>query len=187
MGDVRDALHSPRMDKGRMEAFSDGVIAVIITIMVLEIKVPRGTDLASLEPLCVPMLGYALSFVYIGIYWNNHHHMLHAARSVSGAALWANLHLLFWLSIVPVVTTWVGENPTQTLPTTLYGVVLLCAGTAYLILQRVLLGLSGKDSPLARAIGRDRKGPVSALLYVAAIGLFFVRPWMAQIVFVVVA
>jgi uncharacterized membrane protein len=175
------------MEKGRMEALSDGVIAVIITIMVLEIKVPRGTDLASLGPVCVPLLGYALSFVFVGIYWNNHHHMLHAAKHVSGGALWANLHLLFWLSLIPVVTTWVGENPTEPLPTTLYAVVLFCAGVAYQILAHVLLALSGKDSALARAIGRDRKGSLSALLYLAAIGLSFLRPWMAQIVFVVVA
>jgi uncharacterized membrane protein len=175
------------MEKGRMEAFSDGVMAVIITIMVLEIKVPRGTDLTSLEPAVAPMLGYALSFVFIGIYWNNHHHMLHAARHVSGAALWANLHLLFWLSLIPVVTTWVGENPTAPLPTTLYGVVLACAGLAYQILARVLVGLSGKDSPLARAIGRDRKGSLSLVLYISAIGLSFLRPWMAQLLFVVVA
>jgi uncharacterized membrane protein len=155
--------------------------------MVLEIKVPRGADLESLAPLVSSMLGYALSFVFIGIYWNNHHHLMHAANRVSGGALWANLHLLFWLSLVPVVTTWVGEHPSASLPTILYGVVLLFAGLAYFVLVRVLIAVNGKDSTLARAVGRDRKGAVSTVLYVAAIALAFVRPWLAQIVFVVVA
>jgi len=175
------------MQTGRMEAFTDGVMAVIITIMVLEIKVPHGVELESLEPLLSSMLGYALSFVFIGIYWNNHHHLMHAAEHVSGGALWANLHLLFWLSLVPVVTTWVGENPAAPLPTILYGVVLFCAGVAYYVLARVLVAINGKDSALARAMGTDRKGAVSATLYLVGIGLAFVRPWLAQLVYVVVA
>jgi uncharacterized membrane protein len=170
-----------------MEAFTDGVMAVIITIMVLEIKVPRGVELASLEPLVSSMLGYALSFVFIGIYWNNHHHLMHAAERVSGPALWANLHLLFWLSLVPVVTTWVGQNPTAPLPTILYGVVLFGAGLAYFVLVRLLIAINGKDSPLARAVGNDRKGAASAALYLVAIGLAFVRPWLAQLLYLFVA
>jgi uncharacterized membrane protein len=175
------------MQTGRMEAFTDGVMAVIITIMVLEIKVPHGVEVAALEPLVSSMLGYTLSFVFLGIYWNNHHHLMHAAERVSGGALWANLHLLFWLSLVPVVTTWVGQNPTAPLPTILYGVVLLCAGVAYFVLVRLLVAINGKDSPLARAVGSDRKGAVSASLYLAAIALAFVRPWLAQLVYLLVA
>jgi uncharacterized membrane protein len=175
------------MKTGRLEAFTDGVMAVIITIMVLEIKVPHGVELESLEPLVSSLLGYALSFVFIGIYWNNHHHLMHAAERVTGGALWANLHLLFWLSLVPVVTTWVGENPTALLPTILYGVVLFFAGVAYFVLVRVLVAISGKDSALARAVGNDRKGAASATMYLVAVGLAFVRPWLAQIVYVVVA
>jgi uncharacterized membrane protein len=170
-----------------MEAFTDGVMAVIITIMVLEIKVPRGAELESLTPLLSSLLGYALSFLFIGIYWNNHHHLMHAAERVTGGALWANLHLLFWLSLVPVVTTWVGEHPTATLPTVLYGVVLFCAGVAYFLLVRLLVAINGKDSALARAVGSDRKGAASATLYLVAIGLALVRPWLAQLVYLVVA
>jgi TMEM175 potassium channel family protein len=175
------------MQTGRMEAFTDGVMAVIITIMVLEIKVPRGVELESLAPLLSSMLGYALSFVFIGIYWNNHHHMMHAAERVTGGALWANLHLLFWLSLVPVVTTWVGEHPTAPMPTFLYGVVLFSAGVAYFILVRLLVAINGRDSALARAVGSDRKGAASAMLYLVAIGLAFVRPWLAQVVYLGVA
>ncbi|HEY6460219.1 MAG TPA: TMEM175 family protein [Polyangiaceae bacterium] len=175
------------MKTGRLEAFTDGVMAVIITIMVLEIKVPHGVELESLEPLVSSLLGYALSFVFIGIYWNNHHHLMHAAERVTGGALWANLHLLFWLSLVPVVTTWVGENPTARLPTILYGVVLFFAGVAYFVLVRVLVAINGKSSALARAVGSDRKGAASATMYLVAVGLAFVRPWLAQLVYVVVA
>jgi uncharacterized membrane protein len=175
------------VEKGRLEAFTDGVMAVIITIMVLEIKVPRGADFAAIEPLCTSMLGYALSFVFIGIYWSNHHHMMQASQRVSGGVLWANLHLLFWLSLVPVVTTWVGENPDAPLPTTLYGVVLFCAGVAYLVLARTLVAVNGAHSALARAIGSDTKGKLSAVLYLTAIGLAQVRVWIAQLVYVVVA
>ncbi|HEY1695250.1 MAG TPA: TMEM175 family protein [Polyangiaceae bacterium] len=175
------------MRTARLEAFTDGVMAVIITIMVLEIKVPHGVELESLEPLVSSMLGYALSFVFIGIYWNNHHHLMHAAERVTGGALWANLHLLFWLSLVPVVTTWVGENPTASLPTILYGVVLFFAGVAYFVLVRVLVAINGTKSALARAVGSDRKGAASAALYLVAIGLAFVRPWLAQLVYLAVA
>jgi uncharacterized membrane protein len=175
------------MNKGRLEAFSDGVIAVIITIMVLEIKPPRGATLAALEPVYPTLLGYVLSFVFVGIYWSNHHHMLHAAKHVNGGVLWANLHLLFWLSLVPVVTTWVGANPTDSVPTAVYGVVLLCAGVAYLILARLLVRVNGEDSALARAVGEDRKGKASAALYALAVALAFVRAWAAQAIYVAVA
>ena len=175
------------MDKGRLEAFSDGVIAVVITIMVLEIKTPHGVTLDALAPVAPTFLGYVLSFVFVGIYWSNHHHMLHAAQHVNGRVLWANLHMLFWLSLVPVVTTWVGENPTAPLPTSVYGVVLLCAGVAYLLLSQALVAVNGKDSPLARAVGSDVKGKASAALYSAAIALSFVRAWIAQAIYVAVA
>jgi uncharacterized membrane protein len=175
------------MRTGRMEAFSDGVMAVIITIMVLEIKVPRGVDLEALGPLVPSMVGYLVSFLFVGIYWNNHHHMMQAAERVSGGALWANLHLLFWLSLVPVVTTWVGQNPAAPLPTILYGIDLFGAGTAYFILVRTLVAVNGKDSALARAVGGDTKGLLSAVLYLVAIGLAFVRPWLAQLIYVAVA
>jgi uncharacterized membrane protein len=175
------------MGKGRLEAFSDGVLAVIITIMVLEIKAPQGADFAALAPLGPTLLSYAVSFVYVGIYWNNHHHMLHAARRVSGGVLWANLHLLFWLSLVPVVTNWVGEHPDDALPTAVYGGLLLGAGVAYLVLARTLMNLHGEDSALARAVGRDVKGRVSAGFYAAAIGLAFVQVRVAQALYVIVA
>jgi uncharacterized membrane protein len=175
------------MGKGRLEAFSDGVLAVIITIMVLEIKAPHGAELASLSPLGPTLLSYALSFVYVGIYWNNHHHMLHAARRVSGPVMWANLHLLFWLSLVPVVTNWVGEHPDDPLPTAVYGGLLLIAGIAYLLLARALTLLHGEDSALARAVGRDVKGLISAAFYAAAIGLAFVHVRIAQAIYAIVA
>src|SRR5579871_1305010 len=146
------------MHKARLEAFSDGVLAIILTIMVLELRIPHGEDLAVLRPLVPVLLCYVLSFIYIGIYWNNHHHMLHAARSVSGGVLWANLHLLFWLSLLPFVTGWMGENHFAATPTALYGVVLLMAGTAYWILERALIRVDKDDSLLARAVGHDRKG-----------------------------
>src|SRR5207247_1309176 len=148
----------------RLEAFSDGVLAVIITIMVLELKVPHGTELADLRPMIPTFLCYVLSFVMLGIYWNNHHHMLHASQRVNGAILWANLHLLFWLSLVPFVTGWMGENHLEATPVAVYGGVLLMAGVAYFILARALVGLHGKDSTLAKAIGRDFKGRLSVVI-----------------------
>ncbi|HKF54935.1 MAG TPA: TMEM175 family protein [Blastocatellia bacterium] len=175
------------MNKGRMEAFSDGVIAIIITVMVLEIKVPHGTDLNALRPSIPTLLSYVLSFVYIGIYWNNHHHLLQAARQVSGPVLWANLHLLFWLSLIPFVTSWMGENHLAAVPVALYGVVLFCAGVAYYILSRALIALHSGDSPLATAVGADLKGKISILIYAAAIALSFLSPWLASALYVVVA
>jgi uncharacterized membrane protein len=174
------------MGKARLEAFSDGVLAIIITIMVLELKVPHGEDFAALEPMLPVLLGYVVSFVYVGIYWNNHHHMLHATRHVDGRALWANLHLLFWLSLLPFVTGWVAENHAA-LPTALYGVVLLMAGIAWLLLKNALIAANGRDSELAVAVGRDLKGNVSAVVYALAIGLSFVRPWIAEALYVAVA
>ncbi len=175
------------MGKGRLEAFSDGVIAIIITIMVLELKVPHGSDFASLRPLLPVFLSYVLSFVYVGIYWNNHHHMLHATRKVSGSVLWANLHLLFWLSLFPFATAWMGENHFTPLPTAMYGVVLLMAGIAYVALQQRIIPVEGRDSLLAIATGTDFKGKVSVLGYVAGIGLSFVQPWLACTLYVLVA
>jgi uncharacterized membrane protein len=175
------------MSKGRLEAFSDGVIAIIITIMVLELKVPHEADLAALRPLLPTFLCYLLSFVFIGIYWNNHHHMIHAVREVDGAILWANLHLLFWLSLIPFATGWMGENSFEPMPLALYGGVLLMAGIAYFILARRLVRRHGDDSPLARAIGNDRKGRLSITLYAAAIPLAFVTTWIALGIYVAVA
>ena len=176
------------MGKGRLEAFSDGVIAIIITIMVLEVKVPHGTELADLVPLCAVLLSYLLSFVYVGIYWNNHHHLLHAAKRISGGVMWANLHLLFWLSLVPVVTNWVGENPNASIPVASYGFVLLMSGLAWLILQNTLVARNGgRNSTLARALGRDTKGTISAVGYIAALGLAFVKPWLAEMIYLAMA
>jgi len=175
------------MGKGRLEAFSDGVIAVIITIMVLEMKAPHGDSLAALAPLVPLFLSYVLSFVYVGIYWNNHHHMLHATRKVSGPVLWANLHLLFWLSLIPFTTGWMGENHFGTFPSVLYGVVLLMAAIAYWTLQRLIIAAEGDASVLKRAIGSDSKGKLSPLLYLTAILLSFWHPWMAQCIYVAVA
>ncbi len=175
------------MHKARLEAFSDGVLAIILTIMVLELRIPHGEDLAVLQPLVPVLLCYVLSFIYIGIYWNNHHHMLHAVRSVSGGVLWANLHLLFWLSLLPFVTGWMGENHFAATPTALYGVVLLMAGTAYWILERALIRVDKDDSLLAKAVGHDRKGVMSVVLYAAAIPLAFYTRWMAQAIYVLVA
>jgi len=167
------------MSKGRMEAFSDGVIAIIITIMVLEMTVPQGTDLASLVPLAPVFTSYVLSFVFLGIYWNNHHHMLQAVRQVNGRILWANLYLLFWLSLVPFVTRWMGENHFAEWPVALYGVVLLMAAIAWYILSRALIWHHGRDSALATAVGSDFKGRSSIVLYVVAILLSFVNRWVA--------
>lgn len=175
------------MSKGRMEAFSDGVLAVIITIMVLEMKSPHGTSLAALVPVIPVFLSYVLSFIYIGIYWNNHHHLLHATQRVNGATLWANLHLLFWLSLIPFTTAWVGENHLSSWPVAVYGIVLMLAGVAYFILTRALIRLHGEGSTLAKSIGRDRKGKVSVLIYAAAIPLAFVQPWIASAAYLLVA
>ena len=172
------------MSKTRMEMFSDAVLAIIITIMVLEIKVPHGVELTALRPLIPVFLSYALSFLYLGIYWNNHHHMLYVAHRVNGAILWANLHLLFWLSLVPFVTSWMGENHLAPAPTAAYGVILLMAGIAYLLLQQAIVRQEGPDSTLALAVGRDRKGKLSLLLYALAIPLAFLRPWIAATLYV---
>jgi len=175
------------MQKNRLEAFSDGVIAIIITIMVLELKVPHGVELAALKPLLPVFLSYVLSFIYVGIYWNNHHHLLHTAQHLSGGIMWANLHLLFWLSLIPFVTGWMGENHFAALPTSLYGVVLLMAAFAYLILQRAIIAREGRGSLLAGAIGSDWKGKLSILCYFAAIGLAFVNQWLSDALYVFVA
>jgi uncharacterized membrane protein len=167
------------MNKGRLEAFSDGVFAVIITIMVLEMKVPHGTDLQALKSVVPVFLCYVLSYVYIGIYWNNHHHLLHASERVTGGILWANLILLFCLSLVPFTTAWMGENNYASLPVAAYGVILLFAGIAYFVLTKRLIACHGKDSVLARSIGHDWKGTVSLLGYAIAIPLAFVKPWLA--------
>ena len=176
------------MQKTRLEAFSDGVLAIIITIMVLELKVPHGEDLSALQPLLPVFFSYVLSFVYIGIYWNNHHHMLHAVKRISGGVLWANLHLLFWLSLFPFVTGWMGENHFARLPTALYGGVLLMAAIAYWILVVTIIGEEGTDSLLAKAVGKDIKGKLSAVAYAAAIVLCFVfNQWAAQAIYILVA
>jgi uncharacterized membrane protein len=175
------------MSKGRMEAFSDGVLAVIITIMVLELKSPHGTGLTSLRPLFPVLLSYVLSFVYIGIYWNNHHHLLHATQRVNGATLWANLHLLFWLSLIPFTTAWMGENYRNAWPVAVYGVVLLLAGVAYYILTRALIRLHGQDSTLATSIGADTKGKISIAIYAMGIALAFLDPRLANLCYITVA
>jgi len=175
------------MEKGRLEAFSDGVIAIIITIMVLELKIPHEADFAALRPLFPVFLSYVLSFIYLGIYWNNHHHLLQAARHVNGKVLWANLHLLFWLSLIPFVTGWTGENHFAALPVALYGIVLLLAAIAYFILSRTLIDCHGKDSTLAIALGRDVKGMVSVVIYGVAILLSFMNSWFAFMLYGLVA
>ena len=175
------------MGKSRVEAFSDGVIAIIITIMVLEMKVPHGEDLASLQPLIPVFLSYVLSFMYLGIYWNNHHHLLHTVQRVSGGVLWANLHLLFWLSLFPLVTGWMGENHLATIPTVFYGGVLLMAAVAYYILQQVIIANQGESSLLAKALGSDVKGKLSPILYATAIVSALFACWVAHIIYVLVA
>jgi uncharacterized membrane protein len=175
------------MHKARLEAFSDGVIAIIITITVLELKVPHDTGIAALRPLIPVFLSYVLSFVFVGIYWNNHHHMLQAAERVNGPVLWANLHLLFWLSLVPFVTGWMGENHFAPVPVALYGCVLLMAGIAYTILTRTLIAHHGNESVLAVAVGSDRKGIASLAMYAAAIPLAFVSPALSGGLYVLVA
>jgi len=175
------------MSTGRLEAFSDGVIAIIITIMVLELKVPHGASFDALLPLIPLLLSYVLSFVYVGIYWNNHHHMLHACDEVTGRILWANLHLLFWLSLFPVTTAWVGENHTAPAPSALYGVVLLMAAITYWILQQLIIASQGASSILKKAVGGDWKGKVSPFLYVAGIASASWSPWLAQAVYLLVA
>ncbi len=176
-----------RLGKGRLEAFSDGVIAIIITIMVLEMKVPHGTGWEALRPVIPAFLGYILSFIFIGIYWNNHHHLMHAVKHVGGGVLWANLHLLFWLSLTPFVTSWMGENHFAALPVAVYGALLFFASLAYFILVRALISLHGRDSTLATALGGDFKGRISIVLYAAAIPLAFLSPWISCGLYVTVA
>jgi uncharacterized membrane protein len=175
------------MGKARLEAFSDGVIAILITILVLELRPPHGAGWDALRPLLPVFLAYVLSFVYLGIYWNNHHHMLHAAERINGRILWANMHLLFWLSLIPFTTGWMGENKFEALPTAVYGVVLFCAGAAFRLLQRAIISLHGPRSRLAEAVGTPVKERVSVGLYAAAIPLAFVRGWVAHGIYVLVA
>jgi uncharacterized membrane protein len=175
------------MSKGRMEAFSDGVLAIIITIMVLELHAPRSAELGALVPLAPVFLSYALSFVFLGIYWNNHHHMLHTCTTVTGAMLWANLHLLFWLSLFPFATGWMGENHFSATPTALYGVVLLMAAGAYYLLQQAIIRSQGPDSILKKAVGRDWKGKLSPVLYISAIVATLLAPWISEGIFVAAA
>ena len=175
------------MGTGRMEAFSDGVIAIIITIMVLQLKVPHGTDLAALRDLLPVLAGYVLSFVYVAIYWNNHHHLLHACDRINGAIMWANMFFLFWLSLIPFVTSWVGEYRDAPLPAAAYGVVLLMAGMAYMVMERQMVRENGPQSVLAEAVGRDRKGLVSLIGCGAAIALAFMSPWLADLIYALIA
>ena len=168
------------MKTTRLEAFSDGVLAIIITIMVLELKVPHGVELAALNPLLPRLLSYVLSFIYVGIYWNNHHHLFQATEQVTGGILWANLHLLFWLSLFPFTTGWMGENGLAAIPTAIYGFVLLMAAIAYVILEHAIIAKEGRDSLVAQAVGREWKGKLSLVLYVAAIPLAFVSSWIAS-------
>jgi uncharacterized membrane protein len=175
------------MNKGRLEAFSDGVLAIIITIMVLEIKVPHGNELADLKPLIPILLSYVLSFIYLAIYWNNHHHMMHTVKYVAGDILWANLHLLFWLSLVPFVTGWMGENHFSSMPMALYGLILLMAAVAYYILQNRIIKTQGPDSVLSKAVGKDFKGKISPVLYILAIGSCWINQWIAGSIYLLVA
>lgn len=175
------------MTKGRLEAFSDGVIAIIITIMVLELKVPHGVEFADLRGLLPVFFSYVLSFMFVGIYWNNHHHMLHAAKRVSGGVLWANLHLLFWMSLIPFTTSWMGENHFAPVPVLLYGVVLFMAALAYYVLARTLVAQNGADSPIAIALGRDCKTVISLVLYGVAMPLALLMPYLSMAIYVAVA
>lgn len=184
---VGERGRTPSMSKTRVEAFSDGVIAILITIMVLELEIPHGDSIRVLAQVAPSFLTYVLSYVYLGIYWNNHHHMFHATTRVNGKILWANLHLLFWLSLVPFVTGWMGENHFAATPSAVYGGVLLAAAIAYLLLQSVIIADQGRDSKLAAAVGRDRKGKISPILYAVAIPLAFVREWAADAIYVAVA
>jgi uncharacterized membrane protein len=176
-----------KMNKTRLEAFSDGVFAIIITIMVLELKIPHGTDWAALKPLLPVFLSYVLSFIFLGIYWNNHHHLFQATRRINGRILWLNLHLLFWLSLIPFATGWMGENHFAPLPTALYGAVLLCAAIAYTLLQHLIIKNHGSDSVLALAVGKDWKGKISLAFYAAAIPLAFVNQWIAGACYIAAA
>ena len=190
---LRQPIHEPwrerlpRMTTGRMEAFSDGVLAILITIMVLELGVPHGADLEALAPLGPVILSYVLSFIYLGIYWNNHHHLLQATHTVDGRILWANLHLLFWLSLIPFGTAWMGENSFAPIPVAAYGVILLLAAVAYYVLVRAILAREGADSVLAQAVGRDVKGMISPVLYAVAIPIALVAPWVSFGIYSVVA
>ncbi|HXL56439.1 MAG TPA: TMEM175 family protein, partial [Chitinophagaceae bacterium] len=175
------------MGKGRVEAFSDGVIAIIITVMLLEIKVPHGDKLLSLKPLIPVFISYILSFIYLGIYWSNHHHMMHSVQHVNGKVLWANIHLLFWLSLIPFATGWMGENNFTRWPVVLYGTILLMSGVAYYILEQTLIGLHGKNSTIASAVGSDKKGKLSVVIYAVAIALSFINPWIGMALYTVVA
>ena len=175
------------MKKGRLEAFSDGVIAIIITIMVLELKIPHGADWEALRPIVPVFLTYVMSFVYLGIYWNNHHHMLYVTEHINGKILWANMHLLFWLSLIPFVTGWMGENHFAALPTAVYGGVLLAAAIAYYILQQLIIAQQGPNSRLKAAVGRDIKGKISPIIYTVAIALAFVNQWFSDALYVLVA
>ena len=175
------------MNKGRLEAFSDGVIAIIITIMVLELKVPSGNTLISLKPLLPVFISYVLSFIYVGIYWNNHHHMLQATKSLNGKILWANMHLLFWLSLIPFVTGWMGENHLSKWPVSFYGLVLLMTAVAYSILAKALILHHGKDATISRALGNDRKGNLSLALYLIAMFISFFNSWVSITIYVIVA
>jgi uncharacterized membrane protein len=175
------------MGKNRLEAFSDGVIAILITIMVLELKVPHGGDLSSLRPLLPVISGYVLSFVFVGIYWNNHHHLLHTVHKISGGILWANLHLLFWLSLIPFTTSWTGEHPLTPIPTALYGVNLLLCGMAYWILQKTIIHTHGEHSVLKHAVGGDFKGNISPVIYLVAVVLAFYWPLISTLLYVLVA
>ena len=175
------------MKKGRLEAFSDGVIAIIITIMVLELKIPHGADWESLRPVIPVFFTYVLSFIYLGIYWNNHHHMLYVTEQINGKILWANMHLLFWLSLIPFVTGWMGENHFAPLPTAVYGGVMLAAAIAYYVLEKLIIAQQGADSRLKAAVGKDLKGKLSPLIYVVAIALAFVNQWLSDGLYVLVA
>ncbi len=178
---------APHSETARLEAFSDGVFAIIITIMMLEIKVPHETSIHALLPLVPVLLSYILSFIYVAIYWNNHHHLLHAADGIAGGVMWANMHLLFWLSLVPFGTQWIGENHHEAVPAAVYGFILLMAACAYFILQQTIIRNEGQHSAIARAIGRDRKGRVSIVLYFLSIGAAFLQPWISYGLFVIVA